>query len=55
MIGRPKSITEVQDLVRAADKVHALGAGHSWNKEFFCAGNTTQSINIAMATIEPKR
>ncbi|CAD7703073.1 unnamed protein product [Ostreobium quekettii] len=60
-IVRPRTIQDVQAAVSLHDKIMPLGAGHSWNKPFFCAGGATaaaannhqSSANVAMTTMRP--
>jgi len=47
-VGRPNSKQELLDLIQAFPKVRGVGVGHSWVKQFFCAGNTTESIDIVL-------
>ncbi|KAL4431088.1 hypothetical protein ABPG75_006344 [Micractinium tetrahymenae] len=52
-VGRPSSIEDVQALVSAFPHVKASGVGHSWWRQQFCAGNTSDSINIVMTELKP--
>jgi FAD/FMN-containing dehydrogenase len=59
LIVRPRTLRDVQDAVARHGAVKASGAGHSWNREFFCAdagadANTTTAANIAMTTLRPR-
>lgn len=51
-IGRPKTVDQMQKLVSEYDHVQAVGVGHSWWKEQFCAGDDRQSINIVTTEME---
>ena len=50
-IGRPSSLSDAQALVTMFPKVKAVGSGHSWWKEQFCAGNDSQAINLVMTEL----
>ena len=52
-IGRPSTVAEAQSLVTMFPSVKAVGNGHSWWKESFCAGNNSQSIDIVMTEFKP--
>lgn len=39
-------------MVELFDKVQAVGVGHSWWKEQFCAGSDETSIDIVMTELE---
>ncbi|KAK9806294.1 hypothetical protein WJX72_008903 [[Myrmecia] bisecta] len=45
---KPKSVAELQDVVRSHAKVRAVGAGHSWHKDLFCSGD----VNVYLAELE---
>ena len=51
-MGRPSSKEQLLDLIKAFPKVRGVGVGHSWVKEFFCAGNTTESIDIVLTELK---
>ncbi|GFH05987.1 FAD-binding PCMH-type domain-containing protein [Haematococcus lacustris] len=48
LIARPATVKDVQDAVRLHDHVKANGAGHSWNKPFFCANPDASSTKQAV-------
>ena len=50
-VGRPSTKEQLLDLIKAFPKVRGVGVGHSWVKEFFCAGNTTESIDIVLTEL----
>eukprot|EP01023_Acetabularia_acetabulum_P039969 TRINITY_DN38623_c0_g1_i1.p1 TRINITY_DN38623_c0_g1~~TRINITY_DN38623_c0_g1_i1.p1 ORF type:complete len:373 (-),score=54.85 TRINITY_DN38623_c0_g1_i1:47-1165(-) len=52
LIGRPKNMQQLKEMVKGYDKVKGVGVGHSWWKESFCSGNDTNSINIVMTEFE---
>eukprot|EP00245_Coleochaete_scutata_P003915 TRINITY_DN1598_c0_g2_i1.p1 TRINITY_DN1598_c0_g2~~TRINITY_DN1598_c0_g2_i1.p1 ORF type:complete len:684 (+),score=86.02 TRINITY_DN1598_c0_g2_i1:83-2053(+) len=51
-MARPRDVSEVSELVKQFARVKAVGTGLSWNKEQFCAGPDTTSLNIAMTEID---
>lgn len=55
LVGRPHSIDQLSMLVQQYDKVKSVGNGHSFNKEFLCAGNNSQAINIIMTELDGTR
>lgn len=55
LIGRPHTIDQLSTLVQQYDKVKSVGNGHSFNKEFLCAGNTSEAINIIMTELDGTR
>jgi FAD/FMN-containing dehydrogenase len=52
-IGRPRTVAELQTIVATFPKVKAVGVGHSWWKEQFCAGNTSDAVNIVVTELQP--
>lgn len=52
-IGRPNSISDAQSLITMYDKVKAVGVGHSWWKDQFCAGSNSSSLNLVMTEMSP--
>lgn len=52
-IGRPETIDQLKAMVAAFPRVKASGVGHSWWKEQFCSGNTSDSINVLTTELEP--
>lgn len=47
-MGRPTSMQETLNLIKSFKYVKAVGVGHSWWQEQFCAGNTTDAIQMVM-------
>jgi hypothetical protein len=45
-VGRPSDLRQLSQLVTAFPRVKAVGVGHSWWSENFCAGQDDQAINI---------
>ena len=43
---RPRPLSLLCTCAQGYDRVKAVGVGHSWWKEQFCAGNATNAINI---------
>ncbi len=52
VIGRPRNYSELASLVGAYPRVKAVGVGHSWWAEQFCAGTDERSINIVMTELQ---
>ena len=52
VIGRPRNYSELASLVGAYPRVKAVGVGHSWWAEQFCAGSDNSSINIVMTELQ---
>jgi hypothetical protein len=50
-IGRPRNWAQLAELVKSFDRVKAVGMGHSWWAEQFCAGGDARSINIVMTEL----
>ena len=56
LIARPHTVEQLSELLSMEfSKVKAVGNGHSFNKEFLCAGNTSESINIVMTELDGTR
>ena len=51
LVGRPQTKLELLEMVEAFPRVKANGVGHSWWQEQFCAGNSSDSINIVMTEL----
>jgi hypothetical protein len=51
-IGRPKDRAELAALVAAYPRVKAVGVGHSWWREQFCAGDDGSAINVVVTELE---
>eukprot|EP00889_Picochlorum_renovo_P004731 jgi/Picre1/31761/NNA_007111.t1 len=54
-VGKPHNLQQLGEILNEFDKVKAVGNGHSFNKEFLCAGNGTDSINIVMTELDDTR
>jgi hypothetical protein len=54
-IGRPTTITEMQQMVHVADRVQGLGVGHSWFKDLFCPANNGSGIGIVTTELNELR
>ena len=50
-VGRPVNLDEAQAIVVSYSNVKASGVGHSWWKEQFCSGNTSDSVNLVMTEL----
>ena len=50
-VGRPKTLDEARTLVATFPKVKAVGVGHSWWKEQFCAGEDSNAVNVVMTEL----
>ena len=48
VVGKPRSLTELQDQVLQYDRVKAVGVGHSWWQQQFCSGKDSNSVNIVL-------
>ena len=57
LIARPHSVEQLSTLLSTGQfsKVKSTGNGHSFNKEFLCAGNDSESINIVMTEFDGAR
>jgi hypothetical protein len=51
LVGRPVNLDEAQAIVVSYSNVKASGVGHSWWKEQFCSGNTSDSVNLVMTEL----
>ncbi len=54
-IGRPTSVTEMQQMVAMADKAQGLGVGHSWYRDLFCPANNGSGIGIVTTELAELR
>ncbi|KAI8101866.1 hypothetical protein M9434_006929 [Picochlorum sp. BPE23] len=54
-VGKPHNLQQLGEILNEFDKVKAVGNGHSFNKEFLCAGNGSDSINIVMTELDDTR
>lgn len=52
-VGRPSTVEELVDIVKAFPRVRGVGVGHSWNPDQFCAGHDENSVDIVMTEIKP--
>ena len=52
-MGRPSTVEELVDIVKAFPRVHGVGVGHSWNPDQFCAGHDENSVDIVRTEIKP--
>lgn len=52
-IGRPNTVEELQTIVATYSKVKAVGVGHSWWKEQFCAGADADAVNVVVTELQP--
>ncbi|RMZ54692.1 hypothetical protein APUTEX25_003070 [Auxenochlorella protothecoides] len=51
-VGRPADIDELKQLVQSYEHIKAVGVGHSWNKEQFCANTSADSsLNLVMTEL----
>lgn len=50
-VGKPRSIEDLQSIVRKYSKVKAVGVGHSWWKEQFCSGEDENAVNVVMTEL----
>jgi hypothetical protein len=39
------------DLIMAFRRVQGVGVGHSWVNGFFCAGNTSDAIDVVLTEL----
>lgn len=52
LVGKPRTLMEIQRMVRNFERVSAVGVGHSWWKEQFCSGSDEKSVNIVMTELD---
>lgn len=50
-VGRPKTLAEITNLISSFPKVKAVGVGHSWWQEQFCAGTNDNAIDVVLTDI----
>ena len=48
VVGKPRTLAELQAQVLQYDKVKAVGVGHSWWQQQFCSGSDSKSVNIVL-------
>ena len=51
VIGKPRSVKELQAQVQEYDRVKAVGVGHSWWQQQFCSGHSSSAVNIALTQL----
>lgn len=51
-VARPTTLEEMSKIVTAYDQVKAVGVGHSWWQQQFCAGNDDRSADIVMTELQ---
>ena len=47
----PKTVADVARVVAAYPKVRAVGVGHSWNAQLFCAGRGRDAVDVVLAKV----
>ena len=47
----PETVEEVARVVSAFPKVRAVGVGHSWHKELFCAGDDSSAVDVVLSRV----
>lgn len=50
-VGKPSSVEELLQLVQDFDHVKGSGVGHSWWQQQFCAGNSSNAVNIVLTEL----
>ena len=55
LMGTPSTVAEVSEIVSVFPKVRAVGVGHSWHRELFCAGTNAESVNVLLAGVRSVR
>lgn len=51
-VARPTTLEEMSKIVTAYDQVKAVGVGHSWWQQQFCAGHDERSADIVMTELQ---
>ncbi len=51
-VARPTTLEEMSKIVTAYDQVKAVGVGHSWWQQQFCAGHDDRSADIVMTELQ---
>jgi len=51
VVGKPRSLSELQAQVQQCDRVKAVGVGHSWWQQQFCSGTDSNSVNIVLTQL----
>lgn len=52
LVGVPRNLSELENIVRVFPKVRAVGVGHSWNSGEFCSGLNSSAIDIVMTELD---
>lgn len=52
LLGEPRTVEGLQNMVRHAPKVRAVGSGHSWWGENFCASDDSMGVGISMKELD---
>jgi len=52
LMGKPRTIAELQLIVAEGTRVRGVGAGHSWWGEQFCAGTGSNAVGVLTTTLE---
>ena len=52
VVGRPRTMSELQAQVQQYDHVKAVGVGHSWWQQQFCSGSDSSSVNIVLTQMD---
>ena len=47
----PETVADVARVVAAFPKVRAVGVGHSWNTQLFCAGETSDAADVVLSKV----
>ena len=47
----PETVADVARVVAAFPKVRAVGVGHSWNKQLFCAGDGRDAADVVLRKV----
>ena len=51
MMARPRTVAEVREVVAAFPRARAVGVGHSWHPEVFCAGDDASAVNVLTSDV----
>ncbi|KAK9908511.1 hypothetical protein WJX75_008992 [Coccomyxa subellipsoidea] len=54
-VGRPDSKDQLLALIKSFPRVKGVGVGHSWSRDFFCAGGNADSIDIVLTELTSTR
>lgn len=54
-VGRPTTKEQLLTLIKSFSRVKGVGVGHSWSREFFCAGDNADSIDIVLTELTGTR